>query len=88
GKISSLFNQFLEQQAEIIRSVVNNSTAVLSRTKPLSAQSKMIAQNAHGMNSKTQSVASAVEESSVAITGISGYANEMERIISRVAQTM
>jgi methyl-accepting chemotaxis protein len=88
GKMASLFNQFLEQQATLIGAVATSTNNLINATTPLTGSAREISNTAQGMSQKTQGVASAVEESSVSLQGISQNASEMARMVSTVAAAM
>jgi len=88
GQMSGLFNQFLDQQSNLIRIVSENSQQVFSSVQPITVSAQGIATSAREVSASAQGVASAVEQASVAVKGISNNANDMERMISTVAAAM
>lgn len=88
GQMAKLFNQFLEQQATLIRSVSDTTAQVVHESTPLNENTRKINEVARNVSNKAQGVASAVEQSSTALTGITQHANQMGGMISTVAAAM
>lgn len=88
GTMATLFNKFLDEQTKLIRAVATTTDLVHQSSQELSRQATGITESAKSASLRAQSVASAVEESSVSVKSISVSANEMELMVSTVASAM
>lgn len=86
--MASLFNQFLAQQAELIRAVRAKTHGVSEHAEPLTETGRAMEQTAQAVDQKAQGVAAAVEQASHSLNEISQGAHRMEETISMVASAM
>lgn len=88
GNMAKLFNRFLDQQTTLVRSVSKTTAQVYQASVPLNENARSIGQTARSVSNKAQGVASAVEQSSTALGGITLHANQMGSMIATVAAAM